>query len=131
MASVVGRSVSPTNGYRVRARFAPDGKVYLALLRISGSSTEQVIGTEVVVAGVTYTPGTAYRVRLSTVGTAPTTLSARIWPAAAAEPTTWQVTGTDSTAGLQAAGGVGLHADLSGSATVTPVIVSFSNFAAR
>ena len=131
MASVVGRVVSSTNEYRVRARFAPDGKVYLALVKINVSSAEQLIGAEVLVSGVTYTPGTQYGIRLSTVGTSPTTLSAKIWPAAGAEPPSWQVSATDASVGLQAPGGVGLHAVLSGSATITPVIVSFSNFSAR
>lgn len=131
MASVVGRSVSNSNEYRVRARFAPNGNVYLALLKINVTFTEQLIGSEVLVPGITYTPGTAYRIRLSTVGTQPTTLSAKLWPAASAEPGTWLVSATDASTGIQAPGGVGLHAVLSGSATITPVIVSFSNFSAR
>ena len=103
-----------------RGQFAPNGNVYLALLKINVTFTEQLIGSEVLVPGITYTPGTAYRIRLSTVGTQPTTLSAKLWPAASAEPGTWLVSATDASTGIQAPGGVGLHAVLSGSATISP-----------
>ncbi len=39
----------------------------------------------------------------------------------------WQLTTTDSTAGLQAAGGVGLVTYLSGTSTNFPIVVSFDD----
>ncbi|GMA86183.1 hypothetical protein GCM10025868_14330 [Angustibacter aerolatus] len=57
-------------------------------------------------------------------GTSPTTLRARVWRAGATEPTTWAVSGTDATAGLQAAGGVGVLTYLSSATTNAPVTLS-------
>jgi hypothetical protein len=52
----------------------------------------------------TYTPGNLLTVRLETVGNGTTTLRAKAWLAGSAEPATWQVTATDTTAALQRAG---------------------------
>ena len=46
----------------------------------------------------------------------------KVWPAGSAEPSTWTVTATDSTAGYQVAGSVGFSPYLSGSATSTVVV---------
>ncbi len=54
-------------------------------------------------------------------GTAPTTVRARAWKIGAAEPTTWHLTRTDATAGLQVAGGIRLTSYLSSAATTGPV----------
>jgi hypothetical protein len=48
----------------------------------------------------------------------------------AARARTWQKTATDSTAGFQAAGGVGLYLYLSGTATNAPITASFDDFRA-
>jgi hypothetical protein len=61
----------------------------------------------------------------------PTTIRSKVWAAAGPEPATWQLTGTDSTAALQAAGSVGLAAYLSSSSTSAPVIVRLSNLSGR
>jgi PKD repeat protein len=42
-------------------------------------------------------------------GASPTTLRAHAWRAGTTEPSTWQVTATDSTAALQAAGAIGIR----------------------
>ena len=47
-------------------------------------------------------------VRVQVTGTAPTVVRARVWRTGQAEPTTWQVSATDATAGLQVAGAVGV-----------------------
>ena len=60
-------------------------------------------------------------------GTSPTTLQAKAWLAGAAEPTSWQLTATDSEAALQSAGNPGLRAYLGGSATNKPSW-AFDNF---
>ncbi|MBN1098038.1 hypothetical protein JKP76_19675 [Blastococcus sp. TML/C7B] len=69
--------------------------------------------------------------RLQVVGTAPTTVRVKVWPAGSAEPTEWQRTATDSTAALQAPGGVGLTTYLSGSATNAPVALRMDDLAVR
>jgi hypothetical protein len=69
-------------------------------------------------------------VKLQVTGTSPTTLNSRVWLQGAAEPTTWQVSTTDSTAGLQLAGAVALLVYLSGSSTSVPETASFTAFTA-
>ena len=54
-------------------------------------------------------------------GTSPTTVRAKVWLGSDPEPDSWTVTATDSYAGLQAQGSVGLIGYLSGSATNAPV----------
>ena len=77
--------------------------------------------------GVTYTPGMKLMLHTRATGTSPTTLQARLWQASGTEPSTWQLSTTDSTAGLQVAGTVGVAAYDSASAT-TSLTTSFTNF---
>ncbi len=77
----------------------------------------------VTIPGLTYAVGDTLNLRMQTVGTAPTTLRAKVWKAGTAEPTTWATTVTDSFAGLQAAGSVGVSPYLSSSATTSPITV--------
>ena len=80
---------------------------------------------------VTYVPGAKLNVRFEAVGTNPTTLRMKAWPAANTEPTAWQLTATDNTSALQTAGSVGIRSYLSGSATNAPVTASVTAFSAR
>ena len=54
----------------------------------------------------TFAAGTSLTVRMDTNGSGTTALAAKAWKTGTAEPTAWQVTATDKTAALQAAGGV-------------------------
>lgn len=74
-----------------------------------------------------YTTGEQLQIRLRVTGTSPTTLQAKIWPTGTTEPSAWNLTSTDSTAGLQAAGGVGLGLYIGGGVTALPFTVSFDN----
>jgi hypothetical protein len=69
------------------------------------------------------------RVDVQASGTGTTNLSATVWADGATQPATPTVTGTDTTAALQAAGAVGLSSYLSGSAT-GPVDVKVTAFKA-
>jgi PKD repeat protein len=129
LASVVGRRVSSNNEYRGRLRVS-GRTVSLALTKLAGSGTETVLQSDVPLAGVSYTAGTALRVRLQVAGTTPTRLRMKVWPAASTEPADWQVTATDSTAALQAAGGIGITSYLTGSATNAPVVLRVSALSA-
>ena len=55
-------------------------------------------------------------------GTSPTTVRAKVWPASGSEPSAWQQSVTDSTAGLQEAGSIALTTYLTGSATNGPIV---------
>lgn len=69
-----------------------------------------------------YTVGSTLNIRVQATGTSPTTLRAKAWKSTQAEPASWQVSTTDSTAGLQAAGGVGVATFLSSTSTVFPTV---------
>jgi PKD repeat protein len=129
-AYVTGRRVAVNLEYRAQLRVLPGGGVTVAVTRLSGTSTETVIGTAVTLGGLTYTADTPLQVRFRLTGTATgtTTLAATVWPAGTPEPATPTVLRTDTTAALQAAGGVGLATYLSGSATA-PVVVRFDDLA--
>ncbi|MGY1809660.1 PKD domain-containing protein [Blastococcus sp. SYSU D00669] len=103
---VSGRRVTGVGEYRVRVRLLADGRVGLALSRLTGT-TEAFPQGEVVVAGLTYTAGQTLNVHVQVTGTGTTTVRATVWTTGT-EPAAWQLTRTDTTAGLQANGGIGL-----------------------
>jgi hypothetical protein len=112
---------SAAGDYHSRLKLQPNGQVVLNLARtVAGAET--ALTTQVLVPGVTYTPGLKLSVRVQAVGTGTTTVRARVWVAGTAEPTTWLQSATDSTAALQAAGAVGLTDLVSGTATEAPVV---------
>ena len=115
-ASVYGRTVG-TGTYGAKLRFYPTGAV---TLQASG-------GSAIVLPGLTYSPGEQLQVRVQVTGTSPTTTRAKVWRVGELEPTTWQVSGTDSAAAMQAAGGVAIQLYLPTSATNAPVTGRFDN----
>jgi PKD repeat protein len=127
----VGRRVSGAGDYRLQTRLRSDGLVGVSILRVDAAGVQTVIKSEVTVAGYHFVAGDKLNVRFQVTGTSPTTLRAKVWPAALTEPATWLVTGTDSTAGLQAPGSVGFIAYLSGSGTNAPITTSFDNLYVR
>jgi CSLREA domain-containing protein len=114
--------------YRARLRFAPNGVVYLGIAVANGAAeTFPIAETNT---GITYAPGTALRLRLQTVGSAPTTVRARVWRAGAPEPAAWQRSVVDATAGVQGAGGVVLGARRSAGESGGPSTISFDDLVA-
>jgi len=129
--SFVGRRVASNTEYRARLRLAPDGNVYLALAKLIGTSTETILGSEVLVAGLTQTPGAFITVKASMISANPTTLATKAWRSGLAEPSSWQVTATDAEAALQSPGAVGLVTYVSGLVTNAPVTWTVDNISAR
>jgi PKD repeat protein len=121
--SLIGRRIG-TVDYRARAAIDPTGKVVIQI------QENGVTMKAVTVAGLSYSPGDSLQMRLQVFGTSPTTVQARVWKVGTIEPTTWQVSTTDSTSGLQAAGSVGVGTYLAASATVLPFAVTFDNLTA-
>lgn len=119
--SAIGRQLGSA-AYEGRAWLSASGAVQVQILA-NGTAQQAVT-----VSGLTYSPGQQLSLRVQAVGSSPTTVRAKVWSSTQAEPAAWQVTATDSSAGLQSAGGVGLRAYLSASATATPVTVRFDNF---
>jgi PKD repeat protein len=128
--TVQGRRVSSNNEYDAKVVINADRSVTIRVTRLVGG-VETALAGPIKVTGITYVAATVLNVRLQVTGTSPTTVRARTWVASAAEPTTWQVSGTDATAALQVAGSVGLTAYLSSAATNAPVTVRFSSLTAK
>ena len=127
--SVIGRKVGTSGDYRAKLRFQDTGAVALSLVR-KVSSTQTTLASATL-AGVTYSPGQVLHVRLRVVGTGTTSLAVKVWPAGAAEPTSWQLSATDSTTALQSAGSLGIESYLSGSSTNAPVTALYDALDAR
>jgi hypothetical protein len=111
-------------------RLYSNGSVTLALARTAGSA-ETVLAPAVSPPGLTYAVGDRLLVRVQVTGTSPTTVQARLWKVGMPEPATWQVSRTDATPGLQAAGAIGLNSYLSSSATNAPLSVLVDDLVAR
>jgi hypothetical protein len=128
--SVTGRRVSAGNGYLAKVLVNANGSVTVRVDRLVGG-VESAVAGPVTVPGLTYVAGLSLSVRVQVFGTGPTTLRARVWRTGQAEPSGWQVSGTDATAGLQVGGSVGTIGYLSGAVTNAPVNVSVTSFTAR
>ncbi|WP_421732521.1 alkaline phosphatase [Cellulomonas sp.] len=124
-----GRMIDGAGDYRLRLALSSGGSISARLYRTNAAGTETAIGTAVTVTGVTYTAGTQLTAALEVVGTSPTTIRAKVWPATGTEPAAWLTTATDTTAALQAPGYTGLAAILSSTATNVPITVRFDGYA--
>ncbi|MDO9379447.1 MAG: PKD domain-containing protein [Nocardioidaceae bacterium] len=121
---VTGRRTA-AGSYLAPVVITSTGSVNLRLAsRVGATST---VIAPAISTGITYAPGDRLRVRLRVVGTTPTTLQARVWKVGTLEPSTWQRTVTDSTAGLQSAGGVGISSYLSSGSTNTPFALTIDD----
>ncbi|MBG0738333.1 PKD domain-containing protein [Paeniglutamicibacter antarcticus] len=123
---LAGRSVGASGTYLAKANVTSSGAVRLDVSRKVGGTETSLNGQ--IVPGLQYVAGTQLRIRLLVSGTAPTTISAKIWKADGAEPAGWQASASDSTASLQAAGSVGLLTYISSGATNTPIVMRFDDY---
>jgi hypothetical protein len=129
---VVGRRVGTNTEYRARMIMQSTGRIIVQLTALRGSATAVALAPAVTLpTSITYAAGTPLLVRMQVTGTDPTTLRLKVWPASTTEPTAWQTTATDSGAGLQSPGAVGLTAYLSGTVTNAPVVVRMDDLTAR
>lgn len=122
--ALAGRSSSDgATCYLARLDFTTTAGVVLTLRkRVAGAETQLSTFTT----GLTHAAGTRFSVRFQVVGT---TLRARAWLTSSAEPSTWQLTATDSS--ITGAGLVGMRSILSSANTNTlPVVMDYDNYAA-
>jgi hypothetical protein len=124
-----GRRAPGGGGYRTKLWWKLGNVVRLSLSRGDAAGVETAIGPSVFLAGGV-TAGEQLRVRTQVTGTSPTTLRAKVWRLGETEPSAWMVSATDSTAGLQVGGSVGVTTYLSTSATNAPVTVSIGDWRA-
>ena len=127
---VIGRRVTANQEYDGLVKITSSGAVQLNIRKLNGSTAATDLATTVGT-GLTYTAGSRLNVRMQVQGTSPTTVRLKVWPATGTEPANWAVTVTDSSVGLQAAGGVGLRTFLASGATNTPIVETVRNLVAR
>lgn len=124
-ATLVGRRAN-NNEYRAKIKVAATGAVSLYLTKVVAGA-ETTIAGPLAVAGLTLAANDPVVIRLKLDGTAPTAVSGKVWRASAAEPAAWQLTVSDATAALQAAGAAGAGGYVSGSSTNLPVVLRMDN----
>lgn len=120
--------VTDANGrtyYQVRGRMFPGSTLRLTLQAVTGGSA--VALNSEFNTGLTYTDLSKYiGMTFEVLGASPTIVRARVWIATTpdetdvAQPSTWQVSVSDSAAALQSAGGAGLQYNLASGSTVAP-----------
>lgn len=116
--------------YRAMLRVRPGGVVSAFFMRhVAGTGTSGV-GAQVTMPELTYAAGDTLLVRVRANGASPTNLALKVWRQGTAEPAAWTVSRTDSTAGLQGPGSIGLLPYLNPSATNAPVQARYDNLRA-
>lgn len=121
------RRQSDGSEYRGKLRLAPDGSVYLHATRVNAAGSETALGNEVKISGLSFQANGSLRMRLEVTGSNPTTIRLKAWGDGKQEPINWRYSTTDSTAGLQQAGAVGLRAYVSASSANPNVQISFDS----
>ena len=124
ISSAVSVRRTAAGEYRARLWITASGTDLLMERRVGSVWTTL---SSVPVPGLVLSAGDVWRIQLDATGTDPTTLTAKVWNKAGAEPALPNVTVTDSTAALEAPGGVSTYNYLSGSATNAPITVTYDN----
>lgn len=122
---VSGRNVAGAGEYRAKVKVAADGGLTLYTTSVTGGTVTTLKTANI--AGFKLTANQAVMIRLQVLGTSPTTIQAKLWPASDTEPGTWTLTGTDNRANMQAPGSVGLLTYVSGATTNVPITMKFDN----
>jgi PKD repeat protein len=117
--------------YRAKVKIASSGQATVSLTKVVSGAETAIVTVNVPITTLTYTAGSMLWIRAQAVGTNSTALAAKVWLDSANEPGGWQVSTSDSTAELQAAGSVGLVTYLSGSATNAPMKASFDDLSVK
>ncbi|PCC34446.1 PKD domain-containing protein [Glutamicibacter sp. BW77] len=120
--TVIGRSVGSVGDYQLKYYKSLSGGMQLFLQRVQGSETTLAVVT---LGSIGFVPGDVLNLKLDVSGTAPTVLAAKAWKEGSAEPSGWQVTATDSFAGMQVPGGVGVSNYMSGSMGNGPMGIQY------
>ena len=125
--AAIGRQVSSTQDYRTTVLLGADGSLTISLSsrsdpqgadQAADQGTETLLSNRVILTGTTVDRPDDVRppisIRMQTVGTNPTVLRAKAWPASGSEPADWTVTATDGATQLQRPGTVGVVATVGG-----------------
>jgi len=125
--SLIGRRVDGVGDYRAKVHFLANGSVTLAISYYRADNVEVPAVPETTISGLSSGAGDSVTIRFQATGTGTTMLRASVWKAGTTPPATWQVSASDTTAGMQTTGGVGIALFLSGTATNAPVVATFQD----
>ena len=125
---LIARSIG-TSSYRPKVIVNANGTVAVHAGLVN-NGTESSLGASVLVPGLTATAGGYMWLRAQVTGTNPTTIKVRAWRDGDTEPSTWQLTATNSLAVLQAAGALGIAACVGSGNTNAPVTFAFDDLIA-
>ena len=129
--TIQGRRIATAGAYASKVIVSSAGKVTIQIVRVDqNGGNEVVVQSSVAVTGITYTAGQKLDIRVLITGTSPTTVQTKVWLDGTTEPAAWQRTATDSTAALQAGGGLAVTGYLSGGVVNTPVTMSVDDLSA-
>ena len=106
--AVARRNSASNSEYRPRILLNTNGTISVHASRLL-NGTENPLGSAVVVPGLTQAPGSFVWVRAQVQGSGTTTIRVKAWADGQSEPSGWQYTTTDSSAGLQSSGSLGLR----------------------
>lgn len=102
---------SDAGEYRLRLSVSDTGRVRASFVRRLGGSVVELTKPRVL-SGLRVGAGTWVSVAVRVAGTAPTTLSAKVWRTAGPTPSTPMLTGSDPSGRVQGPGGVGTEVRL-------------------
>jgi hypothetical protein len=124
-AGLMLRYADVDNHYRCVLSFNTNQSVSIILIR--RKTTDTTIATATT--SLTHVANSIYRLRFEMPGDNGTSFQARAWLDGTDEPTTWDLTGSDS--GLGGTGALGCYSKLeTGNTNTLPVTVSFTTYAA-
>jgi len=122
-----GARVVGTDEYRGKIKVAATtGQLTLYITKLVGG-TETTLSSVALGSANNYTVGSQLQLRVQASGTGSTSLKAKVWKVGTSEPSTWNLSSTDSSSSLQAAGGISVVSFLSASSTTFPSSVSFDD----
>jgi hypothetical protein len=113
--------------YRLKERITSTGLVNLSISKVVNGAETTIRAVNI--SGLTYNAGDVLSLRFVVSGTSPTTLAGTVWKAGTTEPSSPQISLTDTESSLQSAGSVGFFFYLGASATA-PVVVAVDNLKA-
>ena len=124
------RNGATNSEYRPRLLLNANGTISAhASVLVNGA--ESPLGAAVVIPGLTQSANGWIRFRAQVTGSGPTTIRVKAWADGQAEPAAWHYTATSSSAGLQAAGSLGLRIYTNSSISNAPVTFSFDDYLVR
>ena len=129
--TVFGRRLDGANWYEGRVKVTANEEVTLRLSRRVGG-TNTTLGSVKLLGPdsqpLKYTAGDKLNVEFALIGTGTTELGLKVWADNQAEPSEWQLSATDNSPELQAAGQVGIQSYLSSSSQSSSQTVSIDRF---